>query len=172
MAKFRPLADDDLAWVAGVLDLKGVVVRKKNKLRATPQVCLYVETKNYDVICALSELTGTAPELHERITKEFMRRGCVDHCPEGHVHVAEHDWEWSMPAISRWTVTGAAAAVVLYNTVPRMRTNNGLRKVMDELLDQSVMAGRGWGATRSAIRRLRDLGWELPPQYDVLDLDG
>jgi hypothetical protein len=134
---------------------------------------LYVETKNYGIIQALSELTGTKPELHDaKGPKDWMRRGCAEHCPEKHVHANEMDSKWRMPMISRWTASGAAAAVILWNTVPLMRTERGLRDEMYVMLDQSTTDGRGWGATRSAIRRLRDLGWELPPQYAVLNLDG
>lgn len=162
----------DLAWVAGVLDLKGVVIRKNNKQRRTPQLVLYVESKNYGVVRELSGLTGTAPEIQERQLKDWMRKGCAEHCPDAHVHVMENDYKWTMPAVARWSCSGAAAAVVLFNVLPFMRTDRGLEDSMNEMLDISATTGQGWGATKSALRRLRRLGWTLPPEYAKLDLDG
>lgn len=171
MATTTKLSADDISWVAGILDMKGLIIRKKNQQRKTPQLVLMVETKQFGVVRELSRLTGTSPELQERKeTKDWMRKGCVEHCPERHVHVTDTDSV--MPPIARWTTTGAAAAVVLWNTVPKMRTERGLREALSVMLDQTVVAGQGWGATRSAIRRLRDLGWPLPPPYQSLDLDG
>lgn len=163
----------DLAWVAGVLDMKGTVLHKKNKQRRTPQIVLYVETKNYGVVRALAKLTGTEPELQERReSPEWMRKGCAEHCPDRHFHVSEPNYEQSMPAIGRWTITGAAAAVVIYNVLPYTRTNRKLEDYMHEMLDTSATSGQGWGATKKALRRLRDLGWALPDAYRALDLDG
>lgn len=160
----------DLAWFAGVLDMKGTVIRKRNQQRRTPQLVLYVETKNYNVVRALSQLTGTRPELQaQRKVEEWMRRSCAEHCPEKHVHAGDR-YPGGMPAIGRWTASGAAAAVVIYNTLPLMHTNRGLEEAMNEMLDQSTTSGQGWGATRKALRRLRDLGWRMPPQYRDLDL--
>ena len=112
-----------LGWMAGILDMKGVIIGKKNKQRATPQLVLMVETKQVEVIRGLSAMTGTSPDFQPaKDVEEWMRRGCVDHCPEKHVHVG-HDYPKQMPATARWTVTGAAMAVVLHNVLPFVRND-------------------------------------------------
>lgn len=167
------ISEATFAWMAGILDLKGAVVRKVNKERATAQIVLYVQTKNVKIIDMLSRLTGTMPEpQNEKNIHDWMRKGCDEHCPEKHIHVNSEGYPWKMPSMSRWTITGAAAAVVLFNTVPFMRTDHGLKEAMQVILDQTVVSGRGSGATKAALKRLRDLGWVLPPQFEGLDLDG
>lgn len=160
----------DLAWLAGIFDMKASLIRKKNKLRNTPQIVLYIESKNHAVVRTVARMTGTSPEMQPaKKPAAWMRRSCAEHCPEAHVHVG--DAEWRMPAITRWTITGAAAAVVLYNVMPYMRTDDGLSEGLAEIFSQVVTTGQGWGAIRAALRRLRDLGWALPEQFRDLDLD-
>lgn len=162
-----PLSVGDLAWVAGVLDLKALIIRKKNKTRATPQMVLAVETKEYEVIRGLSALTGTSPELQpEKNAAEWMRRGCLQHCPEAHVHVGDNLYEWRLPAIGRWTITGAGAVVILHNVMPFMRNKRDLPEALEAMLAYAVTTGQGWGATRASLMRLRNLGWRLPPLFE------
>lgn len=164
----------DFAWVAGVLDMKGRMVRKNNKQRATPQLVLMVETKNFRVVNELAKLTGTNPELHEpRPLKEWMRKQCAEHCPEGHVHVSSRQdgYGWAMPTVGRWTITGAGAAVVLHSVLPYMRNDFGLDWRTDMIIEQAVLTGQGWGATQAQLLRLRALGWPMPPRFEArLDL--
>lgn len=159
-----------LGWVAGVLDLKGRIITKNNKQRATKQFVLIVETKDIRVINELCSLTGTHVELKaERNMPDWMRRPCTEHCPEQHVHVhsgRKGDYDWKMPAIARWTATGCTAAVILYNVLPFSLANIGLEVALQALLDQAALTGQGSGATMAAIRRMKDLGWELPPKFE------
>lgn len=159
-----------LGWVAGVLDLKGRVVTKKNKQRATPQFVLMVETKDMAIIRELCSLTGTRVEAKaERKVPEFMRRPCSEHCPEKHEHVhteGGRDYDWKMPPVARWTATGAAAAVILHNVLPFSLANLGLEVALQALLDQATLTGQGSGATMAAIRRMKELGWELPEKFE------
>src|SRR6188474_1767126 len=112
-----------LGWMAGIVDLKGRLVYKNNKTRATPQVVLTVETKEYPIVKALGVLTGTRAEFRRaQPLKEFMRRACADHCPEAHVHVAD---EREMPQVARWTITGAGMVVVLSNLMPYLTVDRG-----------------------------------------------
>ena len=150
-----------LGWMAAVLELRGNVVTKKNQMRATPQMVLYVDSKNVSVIRELSRLTGTAAEAQKaRTAKDFMRRGCSTHCPEAHVHV---DDLWQLPPIGRWSITGAGAAIVLYNVLPYLASDDkGFKEIMDEILEYVVLTGQGSGATKATIKRLVSLGWELP----------
>lgn len=159
----RRLSDADMAWMAGVIDAKGSVVRKRNKSRVTPQVVLYVNAKDGRIARRLSQLTGTAPEPHARPAPgEFLRRGCAVHCEAPHVHVGEYPWQ--MPPTTRWAVTGTAAAVVLANLEPFMVTYRDYAADVDEVLGTFAAAGHGSGAVRSTLARLVSLGWQLPPE--------
>lgn len=146
--------------MAGIIDLKGAIIRKKNKQRATPQLVLMVETRHFHIIRQLSRMTGTQPELQkEKHLQEWMRRGCVEHCPEQHVH-AEHK---SMPAVSRWTVTGVSMAIVLYNLMPFLHNDEKpFEEAMNECFQNLVMVGQGRAAISAAIHRLAELGWHIP----------
>jgi hypothetical protein len=130
--------------MAAVLDLKGMIIRKNNQDRATPQIVLVVDSKNEKVIRQLCELTG-----------------CQEHCPEAHVHA---DLDWQMPPTSRWTVTGVSAAMVLYTIMPYMCGDRSEYLVaMNQAIANAAVTGKGSGATKAAIRRLSRAGWEVPP---------
>jgi hypothetical protein len=153
---------EKLAWMAAVLDLRGAVVRKQNPTRATPQLVLMVESKHLGVIGELCRLTGSTVEPRsERRVKDWMKRGCTDHCPEPHIH-CEDLAPGYLPAISRWSLTGAAAAVVLFNVIPYMVTDRGMEDLMTEALNNVNLAGRSGNAARQAVARLAKLGWDLP----------
>lgn len=156
-----------MAWMAGVIDLKGSVVRKNNKMRKTPQIVLYVQTKNAPVAVRLSELTGTSPEQHPAPKAEnFLRRGCAVHCPEAHVHVPD-EYPWQMPQMTRWSLTGVAAAVVLHNLAPYMSTYATYAGDVKEIFGSFAGAGQGYGAVRATLRRLAALGWVIPAEIRV-----
>jgi hypothetical protein len=168
----KTINPEDLAYFAAILDLKGSIIRKRNKMRATQQIVLSVESKNIRIIGFLASMTGTKPEAQlSKDVNDWLRKGCTEHCPEKHIHVNDQGYPWRMPAVSRWTVTGAGAAVVLHNVIPWLRTDRGLKEAMESILDQVVTTGQGWGATRASLRRLRDLGWQLPPEWEDLQLD-
>lgn len=149
-----------LGWMAGVIDLKGKILRKQNKARATQQLVLGVESKDFSVIRELSRLTGTSPEMMKTPegTQDWMRRSCLEHCHDAHVHVHAPLW----PAIARWTVTGASMGVVLWTLRGYLRTDRGLGAAMSQAIAQATISGRGSGATRKSLHRLRYLGWEFP----------
>lgn len=150
-----------LGWMAGVLDLKGMIIRKKNRSRATPQIVLAVESKHMTIIRELSRMTGTAPELQPAKAGEpWMRRGCVEHCPEQHVHAHKDP---TMPAMGRWTVTGAAMVTVLYNVLPYLRNDTrGFAEAMTESSGDVVKSGAGRAAVDRALQRLSELDWDIP----------
>src|SRR6188768_640617 len=104
------LLPHDLGWIAGTIEIKGAIVIKKNQDRATPQSVLIVETKQLEVVRRLALYTGTMPEqqTHRKIKEEWLRTGCVEHCPDKHVHVNQVQ----MPPIARWQVTGSSLVVV------------------------------------------------------------
>lgn len=162
-----------LGWMAGVLDLKCKIIRKRNKQRATPQIVLAVDSKNSQVIRELSSLSGTRPELQkERDAPGFIRKGCTEHCPEAHVHVNEHEYPMKMPQIFRWTITGASAAVIIFNVQPYLMVDNGLSIAMEEIFENTTLTGQGSGAILSSLRRLAEIGWDMPENYkSALELD-
>lgn len=161
-----------LGWVAGVIDLKGRLMRKKNTMRATPQIVLMVETKEMGVVRELSNLTGTRPESHDRRPlKDWMRRGCLEHCPEAHIHVHEELEGLYMPPIARWTITGAGMYVVLSNVLPYIQIDRGYEEAMDQVLGNTVLVGQGANAVITSLRRLHRLGWEMPEEFKEVVLD-
>jgi hypothetical protein len=156
-----------LGWMAGVIDLKGKIVFKNNKLRNTRQITLYVQSKEIGIIRSLGELTGTRPELKaaEEVPAIFnLRHNCREHCPEAHTHV-NAPGEGMMPQQGRWTISGAAMVVVLYNLRPFLVMDRGWDETMDLVIDQTVRSGRGFQAVKVALVRLQDLGWKIPPMF-------
>jgi hypothetical protein len=161
------VAETDLAWMAAVIDVKGAVTVKRNKMRRTPQVVLYVSTKEARVARRLGSLTGVAPEPHERQASPFARRGCREHCLEPHIHVREDgDYPWQMPEVTRWSLTGAAMAVVLLSVRPYMVTYGEYAADVALVLENLVVTGQGAGMVRSSVDRLRELGWTVPPEIE------
>lgn len=151
-----------LAWMAGIIDYKGKVTYKNNKTRAgdRQQVTLYVESVQKPIIDKLASLTGTNPELKNKRDRfdGWYRKGCDEHCPDKHVHVAGTDFA---PA-ARWTLSGAAMAVVLTALKPYMIQDKGFSEAIDYAFGNMVLFGQGANMTVISLRRLHGLGWELP----------
>jgi hypothetical protein len=158
-----------LGWVAGVLDFQGHVLRRNNAQRAAGsfQISIFVDTAIPGIPERLCELTGSKAEgkEHHELKKEWLRRGCDEHCPEAHVHVREV----AMPLTTRWSVTGVAMAVVLWNVRQYMTTNHEPWDwAMAQALSQVQLTGRGSAAIIAAVKRLSALGWDLPPILEGL----
>jgi hypothetical protein len=153
----------DMAWMAGVVDLKAAMLRKNNQTRKTTQFVLYVQTKNERIAQRLSALTGISPEPHTKAVSEaFIRRGCAEHCITPHVHVND-PYPWRMPPTTRWALTGVAAAVVLANLAPFMTTYDDYAGDVREIVRDFAADGQGSGAVHKALSRLSALGWQIPP---------
>lgn len=154
----------DMAWLGGIVDFKGRVVYKKNHTRATRQVTLGVDSKQYPVIRRMCQLTGTKPEQRSsRPLSEMFRRACVEHCPEAHVHVDREGL--MMPGVWRWQVTGAAMATVLHNISHLLQVDCGYGALYDELIANVALMGRGSTEVANSLIRLRNLGWKLPESF-------
>lgn len=157
------LPEYKLGWVAGVFDYKATPIRKggKNRAGGRQQLSLLVESKNLAVTNELCALTGTEPDNSEqRPRKDWMRRGCVTHCPAPDVeYPGERD---TLPAMGKWTVSGAAAIVVLRAVQPFMVTDRGITDMITQCEAQLVTSGRGVGNVRKSIERLKGLGWPMP----------
>jgi hypothetical protein len=155
----------DLGWMAGIIDLKGRIHFKANQQRVTTQTTLTVDSKDAAIIRQLSRLTGTKPEFKNTKTlSDFIRRGCSEHCPEAHVHVTDREW---IAEISRWTITGAGLVVVLDNLLPFLVLDKGYQEAIEEIQKVTAYSGRGSGSVYATLARLRDLGWDLPPVYEL-----
>lgn len=161
--------EKQLGWMSGVLDMHGRITRKNNKSRVTPQLVMYVETKNLQVVRRLCEMTGISYETHEssfgksELQKQWMRRGCSEHCPDAHIH-AEAPFA-SMPKTGRWSITGAGLGVILWNISDRLITSDVAWKwAMEACLSIAKVNGRGSGAVTASVRRLVMLGWAIPPE--------
>lgn len=157
-------------WFAGILDFQGHVVRRNNGHRAegSEHISIYVDTKITPITMKMSALTGTQPSLkengHASLKVEWLRRGCAEHCPEPHQHVASE--EVNMPPTVKWSASGAAAAIVLWNLRPYMVTEHEPWDwAMGMCLASTRLSGRGAAAALTAIRRLHELGWDLPPLF-------
>jgi hypothetical protein len=155
----------DLGWMAGVIDLKGRLLHKKNQTRRTRQIVLAVETQQMEIINGLSQLTGTEPEIMAaKPLSEFLRRACAEHCVEAHVHVEKYGMY--MPATGRWTITGGGMVVVLDTLMPYLRVDRGYREATQEATEFLTLNGRGSGAVIRSLLRLRGLGWKLRPEFE------
>jgi hypothetical protein len=147
----------DVAWMAGVLDLKGKFIRTAaTRKRTGVQHSIRVRSTDYGLVHELARLTGTTAQQTHAFGQEFSRHPCRAHCPEDHVHVY-------MDRSLDFAVSGVAAAVVAHGVAPYMRLQqehavalgNSVRAV-------AVLSGRGSGATAKALARLENAGWELP----------
>lgn len=154
-----PFTKYDLAWMAGVVDLKGRLTYKKNKTRATRQITLTVDSKEHQVVRRLCSMTGTKPEFRKTspLSPELLRRNCAEHCPEAHTHV---DMDWQYGSI-RWTITGASMVVVLKDIEPYVTVDRGYQEAMDEVLADVSLEGRGSIAVVGSLVRLYELGWTI-----------
>ena len=173
------ITETDKAWAAAIFDFQAHVIRRSNGHRAegSEHVTIYVDTKISQISLRLSEMTGTKPEPHSNghadLKLEWLRRGCAEHCPEAHVHLTAEDV--NMPPTVKWSVSGAAAAIVLWNLYPYMATTKTAPDgtppkepwdwAMAVCFASTRLSGRGAAAALGAIRRLHALGWDLPPLF-------
>lgn len=151
-----------IGWMAGVVDSKARVKITHSQGRKNPLLVLQVQSHELAVIRALCSLTGTQPRFSaEKQTGSWDRKSCIEHCPEPHVHV-----DRTIPAMGCWHVTGVGAAIVLYNLLPFLLSDRGFSELMRDAIAAIPESGQGRGAVDASIHRLRDLGWEVPPELD------
>jgi hypothetical protein len=156
------ISETDLAWMAGVLSIKGRVGLKRNKSRATSQKVVAVRTQKKYIIDRLTEMTDRNVHVDQAAHKGWDQRGCIEHCPEPHNHHSI-----IIPETYEWTVTGVSAAIVLWNLMPYL-DGKEWEQFMTDAFSDAVMFGQGSGATKAAIRRLNTVGWKIPDQ--IFDL--
>jgi hypothetical protein len=157
----------EIAWMAGVIDFKGRISTKNNPLRNTPHITLYVETKNVQVVKRLAKNTGLKPDAQmEKPLRDFMRKGCTLHCPQAHEHVGVLV-DNVMPAMMRWTITGAGIAVIMESIVEFLTEENAAKfgNVAQQIVTSTPMFGQGSAMVLTSIRRLATMGWKLPAKF-------
>ncbi len=150
--------------MAGVVEMRGKIRVVDNPMRKTLQIRLQVQSQQVHVVERLCAMTGVEIEVKSR--REILtadRRGCVEHCPEAHVHTGT-----MIPRMATWAVTGTAAAIVLHNLEEYLHPETDMSMV-DRYLDSLSLPedwakpGRGMRAVFDSVNRLRTLGWEIPP---------
>lgn len=162
----------DLGWTAAVLDLRGIILYKNNKQRAEGhrQIVVAVHSQVLPVTDRLGALVGTKTDRRPRPPEwrtGWDQHGCVEHCPEKHVHHPA----FRTHEIGTFTVTGSAAAVVLWNVRPWLadtgnntRPPGAFRASYDEIVRDLILKGPGSGAIKGVFARLMSMGWALPPE--------
>jgi hypothetical protein len=92
----------------------------------------------------MAKLTGTSVT---RVNRDYQRKPCTTHCVEPHEHLSS--------VSLRWSVTGAKATILLYNTLPYLR----LRKFdAQDLVDLGVT--QHWKS--QTIEEMQALGYKIP----------
>lgn len=157
---------EQLAWMAGVFDLKSRIFTKNNKTRKTRQHTWNVESTELVVVRRLSALTGTKPEARAgKPVGEIARRNCIEHCPDAHVHVDER---LMVADRLRWTATGAGMVIIHHNVKPYLQVDRGYGPIIREIKADPAIMDRGSGAVLRTVTRLYRLGWEVPAPYVVM----
>jgi hypothetical protein len=155
--------------MAGVLETRGKIRRVDNPLRKTIQLILQLQNRNVHIPERMAALTGVKIRVTEaREITVGERRGCVEHCPEAHVHLGAH-----LPRMAVWAITGVGASVVLHNLAPYMHPATDL-SVVDDYIDGLTLPadwakpGPGMYAIWETVNRLRTIGWEIPEPLTVV----
>ena len=163
------ISEADKGWFAAILDLKGHIVKREKRASGSEQITLYVDSSVMEITSKMAAMTGTNPEPRNQpdLPRDWLARGCIEHCPEAHVH---HFREVNLPETIKWSTSGAAAAIVLWNLRDYLLTD---REPWDwgmaACFASTRLSGRGAHATIGAIRRMHSLGWEMPPLFrDVI----
>jgi hypothetical protein len=148
-----------LAWMAGILDMKGKLRVVDVPTRCSPLYIATVESSRLTVIRRLASYTGSRPEYFKaRALVTRSRRGCAEHCPEPHQHVRP-----VLPGGGRWHISGAGAVIVLQNLLPFFVTENEDReKFIADARNSIPASGRGRHAVDQSIKRLAGIGWTIP----------
>jgi hypothetical protein len=148
------------AWMAGVLETRGKIRFTNDASRKTNQLVLQLMSSHLHIAHEMARLTGTKVQSREaKLIDIAARRGCVEHCPEAHVHVNNAE----VPEIAIWSISGVGAAIVLNNLVGYMvNEDNTLLTVAGNIIAALPKGGAGRAAVDKTIIRLKKLGWTIP----------
>lgn len=132
-----------LAYVAAIIDTQGVI-RTRTLATDTELPYVAVSGSNEGMLRFLAELTGTKVTITRR---SYAKAGCAQHCQEKHQHVTS--------VSGRWSVSGAKATVLLYNTLPFLRLQ------VDEARG-ALTVGVGTKHKPATVEKMVALGWQIP----------
>lgn len=158
------ITEAQLAWMAGVLDLKGCILSKSNKTRRDKQYTWSVGSSELVVVRRLCELTASKPEERRNspVSASLLRRNCIEHCPDAHTHVGG---DWETPSVLRWTASGAAFVIVHHNVKPYLQVDRGEQETVNIILKHPAVDSRGSHTVLRRVAKLQSLGWEIPEPY-------
>lgn len=131
-----------LAYAAAIIDTLAVMKTREVGPTKLPEVT--INARHAAALTWLGEQTGTKIS---KITRDYHRGGCGEHCPEPHIHIVS--------VSGRWSITGVKATIVLHNVLPYLR----IQRV--EAIDL-VTAGQTIGYKGQVVEDMRDRGWDIP----------
>lgn len=135
--------DKTLAYVAGVVDLLGLI-RVRDLPNGTRLPVVQMHGNYMPTFAYFGELTGTKAIVTRR---SYSRAGCAQHCKEKHQHIVSKS--------GRWSLTGAKATIVLWNIRPFLR-------IQADKADEALVVGLDTRFKPATLEKMRQLGWEVP----------
>jgi hypothetical protein len=138
----RVVDDKTLAYVAGVVDLLGLI--RIRDADGTPLPVVQLHGNHMSTFTYLGELTGTKAIA---VRRSYSRAGCAEHCKEKHQHIVS--------VSGRWSLTGAKATIFLWNIRPYMR------RQLDDAT-HAINVGFDTQFKPATLQKMRELGWDIP----------
>lgn len=146
------IPEKDLIWFAGVTDSIGRIHCKNdyNMLTLT-----FSSSKRPDLAPIIAAMTGVQRTTIQLSEIGYLRRGCVEHCPEAHIHVPPRKGRSILLKMA-----GARAYTVLWNLYPYLRVlKSAAEDGMDHYNRESINLSQ---RAQLTFRQMLDLGWEIP----------
>lgn len=139
-----------VAYVAAIIDTTAVIRTRMANDTELPYVA--VSGSNEGMLRLLGDLTGTKVTITRR---SYSKAGCAEHCAEKHQHVQS--------VSGRWSVSGVKATVLLHNVRPYLRL-----QVNDAIA--AINVGLATNYKPATIRKMRELGWDVPEFGQVAEV--
>lgn len=184
---------DDLVYMGAVMDVKGLMSIRPHQplISDVTKICVdCTGTRDAHEVMQLFNL-HSGIKSHKQPVRSWesgVRMNCVAHCPEPHVH-------FTTPEIIgqsyRWAARGTRAVIITHGLRPWLRVKQqqvladelvriGMIRIMEVLTRPPVInpkTGRlkagmnsGPGKIQQFLASISDLGWELPPQLQKLEV--
>lgn len=131
-----------VAYAAAVIDTQGVIRLREAGGTLLPMVALH--SPNMELLDWFAEITGTKVT---RVTRDYQRAPCVDHCQERHQHIKS--------VSGRWSVTGVRATVLLFNVRSHLR-------FQIDAAQEALAVGLSAPFKPATPKKMEALGWEVP----------
>lgn len=132
------------AYVAGIIDMVGLIRLRPMKNGNPPIPYVGVSTNNKQVVDFLAGLTDTKVTVTHR---KYGRHRCTQHCPTPCSDVDSTSY--------RWSVTGAKATVLLANIKRYLMFKT-------TVANEALEAAREANYKAATMRKMTVLGWDLP----------